>query len=421
MTGDKPNRCVSVKNGVQFVVVGLNHKTAPVEIREQAFIPESAVGECVQRLIDRQLIDSGALLSTCNRTELYALAPNGDAVERLVEAFGLWPHRLSFELWRQHAYSAAGDQAIRHLFRVAAGMESMVVGESQVLGQLKEALNLARGSHLTDARLEIVLRGALRAGKRVRSETALAREPVSVSHAAVVKAGEALGDLRGRGVLLLGAGPMSEIALRLLHNRRVGPVFVASRTWDRADQTARSSGAEAITMEALDDAADRVDIILSSSSAPHYLLDADRAEAFQSRRGHRPLLIVDMAVPRDVDPAVTTVAGVRLLDIDDLETIAERNREQRKSWIPAAEAIIDDELLNTIRALQAREAAPGISELVKRAERVRDSMLQQHLSRLPGADDRARAAMRDLAHALTARLLHDSIEDLRLGDEGTDS
>lgn len=403
---------------MNFVVVGLNHQTAPVEIREQAFIPGTAVGECLQRLVDRDLIESGVLLSTCNRTELYAVAAADDAHERLIHAFGLWPHQLAFASWEYYARGLTGSEAIGHLFRVAAGLESMVVGESQVLGQLKDALVLARAAGATDARLEVVLRGAIRAGKRVRSETALAREPVSVSHAAVVKAGQLLGSLRGRGVLLLGAGAMSEIALRLLRNQAIGQVFIASRTMERADRLARPSGAAAITMESLEDVADRVDIIMSSSSAPHHLLTAAQVEALQGRRANRPLLIIDMALPRDVDPSVAAVAGVQLLDIDDLQSIAERNREQRKEWIPAAESIIAEELLKTERVLEARDAATTIASMVQRSEQLRDAVLERHLARLPDADDGTKAAMRELAEALTARLLHNPIQALRRGDDG---
>jgi glutamyl-tRNA reductase len=403
---------------VNFVVVGLSHKTAPVEIREQAYLPNEAVGECLHRLVDHELIESGVLLSTCNRTELYALTPDAHVPNQLLQAFGLWPHRLAIESWQRYAYELGGRQAIAHLFRVAAGLESMVIGETQVLGQLKEATSLARRAGVTDARLEVVLQAAIRAGKRVRHETPLAREPVSVSHAAVVLAAEILRGLEGRGVLLLGAGPMSEIALRLLQNRGIGPIFVASRTEDRAEQMARPAGAQATAIENLEQVADRIDLILSSSSAPHYLLNADRVRTLRSFSPSETLLLIDMAVPRDIDPLAAAIPGVLLRDIDDLQLIAERNREGRAAWIPAAEAVIEDELARTERALEAREGAPTIAALVRHAERVRDEVLERQLTRHPDLGDGGQAAMRELAEALTARLLHEPIQALRESGAG---
>lgn len=404
---------------MNFVVVGLSHKTAPVEIREQAYIPPSAVGECLRRLADRDLIESGVLLSTCNRTELYAVAPEADAPDQLLRAFALWPHQLPFATWQRYAYQVGGREAMAHLFRVAAGLDSMVIGEGQVLGQLKDAASQARQAGVTGGQLEVVLHGAIRAGKRVRHETPLGREPVSVSHAAVVKAAEVLGDLTGRGVLLLGAGPMSEIALRLLENYGIGRVFVASRTRERADRVARPTGAESIAMDDLEQVASRIDIVMSSSSAPHYLLDASRVQAMQALRSNRTLLLVDMAVPRDIDPDVAGIPGVRLLDIDDLQSIAERNRERRKALMPAAEAIVEEELGRTEQALEARSAATTIAGLISRAERMRDELVDRQLARLPEAGEENRTAMRELAQALTTRLLHGPIQVLRESGDGS--
>ena len=310
-----------------FVLVGLSHKTAPIEIREQVFIPEAGVGECVRRLVDHDLIESGVLLSTCNRTELYAVVSDAHHPDRVFESFGLWPHELPYDAWRRYAYQLTDDAAIAHLFRVASGLDSMILGEGQVLGQIKHALALARSAGVVDARLEIILRGAIRAGKRIRHETELGRRPVSVSHAAVAKAAEVFGDLRNRGVLLLGAGPMSEIALRLLSNRRVGPIYLTSRTVERADRLARPLQGRAVAFDAIEEIIPEVDVIMSSTGSGH-VLDRSAVEAFQMRRGRRPLLIIDMAVPRDIDPQAGLVEGLHLLNIDDLQAIADTNREE---------------------------------------------------------------------------------------------
>jgi glutamyl-tRNA reductase len=404
---------------VKFVVLGLSHKSAPLDVREQVFIPETGVGECVRRLIDHDLIESGVLLSTCNRTELYAIASANDTPGRLFESFGLWPHQLPFEAWQRYAYRLTGEDAMDHLFRVAGGLDSLMIGEAQVLGQLKRALSLARQAGALNAQLEIIIRGALRAAKRIRHETGLGRRPVSVSHAAVAATQEVLGGLAGRNVLLLGAGEMSEVTLRLLRNQRIGSVYLASRRFERADEVAQTAGASAVPFDAIEEIIGAVDIIVSSSSAPHHLLDAGRVMTFQERRGGRPLLIVDMAVPRDVDPSAGGVAGVHLLNIDDLQRVAETNREAREAFVPAAEQIVAEEVRATALALDARESAPTVQALVSRVERLRDGVLERHLARVPATEVETREAMRDLADALTAKFLHGPIRALRESPDPT--
>lgn len=396
-----------------FVLVGISHRTAPVDVREQVYVPRALVGECVRRLIDHDLVDSGVLLSTCNRTELYAVASADGRSHRLVDAFGLWPHELPFQVWQRHAYQLSGDDALTHLYEVACGLDSVVVGEGQILGQIKEALADARSAGVMDPELEIIMRGALRAGKRTRHETEIGRKPVSVAHAAVAKAGAVLGDLAGRGVLVVGTGPMSEAALGLLRNQRIGSLFVTSRTVERADRIAQVYGGRASSFDAIVEVVADVDIILSSTGAPHLLFDRSLVEKFQARRDGRPLLIIDMALPRDVDPEVSAISGVRLFNIDDLQTIADTNREERRSWIPAAQRIVEEEVQATRQALQARQSAASITGLVSRVEEMRDDILERHLARLPSGDERTRDAMRALASALTARFLHGPIRVLR--------
>ena len=396
-----------------FVLVGLSHRTAPLEVREQAAIPDTSVGECLQRLADRDLLDAGALLSTCNRTELYAVSASAAADDRLLQAFGEWPHQLPFETWRRYAYHLADAQAMEHLFRVAAGLDSMVLGEGQVLGQLKQALDQAQKAGTLDATLHVILRGAIRAGKRVRDETELGRSAVSVSHVAVMRAREILGDLSGRSVLLVGAGTMSEIAVRLFRNQGIRQVHLVSRTLQRADEFARPLGVEAIDFTALESVVLDVDVILTSSSAPYVLFDRDRIERFQALRGGRPLVIVDIAVPRDVHPDASSVPGVSLTNIDDLRLVAERNLRDRAAAAPAAERIVGEELARTRASLQARQAGPLIGALVRRAERIRDAEVDRALSHLPMADAATRKAVHGLAEGLTAKLLHSPIRHLR--------
>jgi glutamyl-tRNA reductase len=402
---------------VPFVAVGLSHKTAPVAIREQAYIPESGVGECVRRLMDRALIDAGVMLSTCNRTELYAVAGSPTADDRLMEAFGWWPHQLPFESWRRYAYHLQGDDAIAHLFRVAAGLDSMVIGEAQVLGQLKQAFELARQARVMDPTLHIVVRGAIRAAKRIRQETELGRHAVSVAHAAVTQARAVLRDLKGRGVLVVGAGPMSEVALRLFRNQGVGAVYLASRSREPVERLAATTGGQVVGMDKLEDVIDGVDVILTSTSATDIVLAAPRIAAFQERRGWRPLAILDIAVPRDVEPDAARVAGVRLLNIDDLREALTRNLARRQAAVPLAERIIAEELARTRADLQARQAAPVIRALVERVEGIRDKEVQRAAANLPDDDTRGRAALQQLAEGLTAKFLDGPVRLLRDGPD----
>lgn len=396
-----------------FALVGISHRTAPVEIREQVFVPSTLAGECVRRLIDRDVIESGMVLSTCNRTELYGFTASEEGSHQLFSAFGLWPHELPFEVWQRHAYRLDGEEAMTHLFEVACGLDSTVIGEGQILGQIRAALGQARAAGVVDPRLEIVLHGALRAGKRTRHETEIGRKPVSVAHAAVAKAREVLGALDGRGVLVVGTGTMSEVALRLLDNERIAPPYLVSRTLERADRVVRERGGRALPFDRIADVIAEVDIILSSTGAPHQLFDKTLVETFQARRDGRPLLIIDMAVPRDVHPDVGLVDGVRLLNIDDLQTIARANRDARHAWIPAAQQIVAEEIRATERALDARQPAATIKALIDRATQMREDVLQRQLAQLSEDDGRTAAALRALAESLTARLLHGPIRVLR--------
>jgi glutamyl-tRNA reductase len=398
---------------VNFVAVGVSHKTAPLEVREKVFIPESSVGQCLQRLLDRDVIESGVLLSTCNRTELYAMTSEADGPDRVLRSFGWWPHELPVETWRRYAYGLTDEDAVVHLLRVASGLESMVLGEAQVLGQLKAAVAQAREAGPVDARLQIIVQGALRAGKRVRYETELGRRPVSVSHAAVVKCQEILGALAGRGALVVGAGAMNGIALRLLKNQRIGAVYLTSRSSERADRLAERLGGRSVEFETIGAFIEQVDIIISSTSAAEHVFDARRIEELQSRRDFRPLLIIDLAVPRDVDPDAGKISGVHLFNIDDLQDVATYNLDERQASAPAAEAIVAQELVRIRRALEARESAPAVEALVRRIERLRDRELDRQLAAIPPGDLRTRSAMQHLAEALTAKFLDGPVRTLR--------
>jgi glutamyl-tRNA reductase len=398
---------------MNLVLVGLSHQTAPVEVREQAFIPESAVGECVQRLIDRDLVESGFLLSTCNRTELYALTAGDGSRDQLLESFGLWPHKLDFGKWRRCAYTLADGEALIHLFRVAAGLESMIVGESQILGQLKECLALAQRAGSMNPRLRVIVHGAIRAGKRVHHETELGRRAVSVSHAAVAIAQEMLGQLSDRGVLLVGAGAMGRGTLGLLRNKGIRSLYLASRTLEKAGPIGDELGAHAIDLGAVDRIIDDIDLIISCTSATGYVFDPSQVRRLQARRRQRQLTMIDMAVPRDIDPQVSAIPGVRLVNIDDLQSVAGNNLVERQAAAPAAERIIEEEFARTSRALALRDSAELVSDLVRHAERVRDRELERHLHRLPAGDLRSRNAMTALAHALTGKFLHGPIRALQ--------
>ncbi|SEI83544.1 glutamyl-tRNA reductase [Deinococcus reticulitermitis] len=315
---------------LDFAVVGLNHQTAPVEVRERAAV-RAGEEDALLAHLSRHAAEV-MLLATCNRTEVYLAGLYSDAVAAFE---GAWGHALD-----EHLYVYRGEEAVRHLYRVTAGLDSMVLGETQIQGQVKRAWQAARERGLSGTLLNKIAQGALAAGKRVRTETGLSDKVVSVSSAAVELAQAALGGLEGRTALILGAGETAELTLTHLRAAGIRDVIVVNRTAERARQLAEKLGGRACPQEALHAALPEADVVIASSAAPHYVLRPEGVAAALAARPEREMFLIDISVPRILDPEIEGVAGAHLLNLDDLSAAVQRNLQSRRASLPRAEAIV---------------------------------------------------------------------------------
>jgi glutamyl-tRNA reductase len=395
---------------VSVVVIGLNHRTVPIELLERFAVSADALGKALQDLCGRSNIAEAVVLSTCNRTEVYAVADRfhpayGDIRDFLCDLAQLAPEDLT-----EHLYSDHDHGAVRHLFSVAAGLESTVLGESEILGQVRTAWERAQAEGASRASLNLLFRHAVEVGKRARTETAIGRSTASVSHAAVEMARDRLGTLAGRTVLVVGAGEMGEGIVVALAAAGAGEVLVANRTLARAEELADRVGGSAISLDAVAAALPLADVVLTSTGAGLLVTE----ETVPSRHG-RPLMVIDIAVPRDVAAGVGLMPDVTLLDLDDLREWAARGRAERQGEVAAVLSIIGDEVQRFADVVEARQVAPLISQLHDYAEQVRLGELLRFASRLDGLDDRQRAAVEAMTRGVVAKLLH--APSVRLKDD----
>jgi len=392
---------------VSLVVVGLNHRTAAVDLLERMTVHVVGLPKALHDLAAREHLAEVALLSTCNRTEVYARTTRfhdgvDDVRHFLADCSGVDPDALAEQLYTYH-----DDAAIAHLFGVASGLDSMIIGESEILGQVREAWMTAEREGTAGQLLSRTFRHAVEVGKRARTETGIGRHAVSVSSAAVRVAGERLGSLAGRRVLLLGAGDVGEGMALALSGAGVGEIVVANRSRARGQQLAARVGGRAVPLDDVFDALVSSDVLLASTGAPGTLIERGDMEEVMRRRDGRALLVVDIAVPRDVDPGVGQVFGVQLLDIDDLKAVGEESLQQRRAEVGNVRVIINDELDRFRVESVEREVAPLVASLRARAEELRQSEVDRLASRLAALDPDARALLEQLTRGVVNKLLHE--------------
>jgi glutamyl-tRNA reductase len=401
----------------ELLALGVSHKTAPLELRERLALPEGRAAGVIRELAETDEVREAAAISTCNRTELYLFAADPVAAESqaltvLAREADIRPTELVGHLYSLHAAEAAVQ-----LFRVAAGLDSMILGEAEVQGQVKRAYELALVEGVTGPVLNRLFRGALAAGKRVRSETKLGVGAMSVSQVAVELAQRTLGDLGERRVLVIGAGETAELTARALAARGVEAVFIANRRYDRAIGLAQRFGGRAVRFEDLPDQMQAADIVVASTSSPHHVVERDAlAEVIASREG-RPLLLIDLAVPRDIHPGCRELAGVSVYDMDDLQALVERNASGREGEARRAEALIGAEVSRFERWLATQDALPTLAALRKRADQVVESLLAENESRWESLTDADRRRVEALAGAVASRLLHEPTLRLKRGTD----
>lgn len=393
---------------MSVVVVGLNHRTVPLEILEGVTVGDAALPKALAALGSRENLSEVVLLSTCMRTEAYVVAERFHSAMAEVRDFFADLSSIPAERFSDHLYSYYEDNVAGHLFRVASGLDSAVVGESEILGQVRHAWERAGDERASGPVLAGLFRHALEVGKRARTETAIGRGTTSVSQAAVEMAAQRLGSLRGRRILVLGAGEMGEgMAVALAGAPDVGDLSVANRTWDKAVALAERAGGRAIPLAALQPALAQTDVLLTSTGASSVLLTADDLAPVMAERPERPLLVVDIAVPRDVDAGVADLPGVTLLDMDDLKAFAEAGLDGRRREIAGVETIVADELERYRAASTARQLAPLVVALRQRGEELRTGEIDRFRSRLGELDEGQLEAVDGLTRALLAKLLHE--------------
>jgi glutamyl-tRNA reductase len=395
---------------MNFQLIGVNHKSAPVEVRERLAIPESRLPEALKQLAQHPGVDEGLILSTCNRVELLAQTRNGSADLRgfVRDYFHLEPADLD-----PHLYELREQEAIRHIFRVTSSLDSMVVGEPQILGQVKEAYATARAVGAVHSQLDQLLTRAFAVAKRVRTETAVGSSSVSVASVAVELAKKIFGSLHGKHVYLVGAGKMSELAARHLLAHGAASIFVANRTYDRAIGLAHKFNGQAIEFSRLYDTCDRGDIVITSTGAPHAIFRKEHGELFLHRRKNRPMFFIDIAVPRDVDPEMNKLDGIFVYDIDDLQQAVSAHVADRKKEAERAEAIISDEVTKFQSRLLTLDVVPTIVSLQDHLETIRQAEIDRVRGRLGPLSPEQELAIETLTRGIVNKIMHTPISTLK--------
>jgi glutamyl-tRNA reductase len=388
----------------------MSHRSAPVEVRERVAFPPCAGRSFLRRLKDEGVVSEAVLLSTCNRTEVYAVVDDEGArapvLDLLAEDRGV--ERASLE---EDTYWLTDAEAVRHLYRVASSLDSMVVGEGQILGQVREAYRAATEEHCAGQILNRLFHTSLRVGKKVRSETGIGDSSLSVPRVAVKLAEEVFGDLAGRQALVLGAGDMSELVVKHLKDRGVADLLIANRTPQRASLLAERVGGRAVAFDALVAELPEVDVVVSSTGSGQWVVQSETVAGALALRSE-PLFFIDIAVPRDIDPVVQTLEMVYLYDIDDLQAVVERNAEGRQDAAEEGEAMISPAVLEFMGWLSTLHVVPLIQELRDGAEQIRRHELARALSRMELSTEEA-ASVERMSYSLVNKLLHGPIQEIK--------
>ena len=394
--------------------IGLNHNTTPIHLREQLAFSDDQVRASLSRFSCGHITDTIAeivIISTCNRIEVYAVSNSKSFTE--LENFLSDVHGMPVNKLSPHLYRYTDAETVRHLFNVAAGLDSLVIGEPQILGQVVHALELARGIGTTGPLLSRLFQSAIRAGKRARTETAISRNPTSVSSLAAGVCERSVPDLQNAQVAILGAGEMAELAVEALRKRDVNHITVVNRTLERAHDLADRWKAKVDTFENLEQVMAHVDILIASTGAPHMIVHPNMVEAAMQQRPNRPLVLIDIAVPRDIDPEAGNVPNVHLYDIDNLNAHLEQSLAERTAEIPHVETILAEEETKFVNFLHSMDMLPLITDIHQQAEEIRQAELQKTLRRLPDLTDAERLRIDALTQALVKKILDNPTNRLR--------
>lgn len=400
---------------IHVALIGCNHRTAPVALRERvAFTAEQALS-AADELRSRGILEEAVVLSTCNRSEVYGVSTSGPQTVDEMEKFFVSFHGLSSADLNGSLYRWTGNDAVRHLFRVAAGLDSMLLGEAEILGQLRNAYARALEHGATGPVLNKAFQSALEVGKRVRAETEVGARPMSVALAGVRLAEQVFGDLRGHGALILGAGAVAEQVVEHLRNRGIGSLRVANRSLDHAKELAHRFGGEALAWESLERTLSQPDIVVTSVAASAPILARGSLDRAIAARHGRPIFVIDLGVPRNVAPEAAGLYNLYLYNVDDLGGIVEQNRKAREAEIPRAEAIVDDQIRKFESWRIALETSSIADDLRQRFDVQREALLREKLGEMSGVSPEERARIAAITQELIDRVLEDPTRRLRHG------
>jgi glutamyl-tRNA reductase len=400
---------------MNLTLLGINHQTAPVEVREKMNIPADHLTAAVADLVHREGIREAMILSTCNRVEVMTAADDEIDAEPVIRTFLADHHHCNLEPFERFFFRLRQEEVVTHLFRVASSLDSMILGEPQILGQVKQAYATAREAGGMSGTLNEVVNQSLAVARRVRRETALGSAAVSVSYAAVELAKKIFGKLNDKTIFVIGAGKMSELAAKHLLRSGAGKILVTNRTYERAAELAAAFHGTAIPFEHVFDQLTHADIVISSTGSQTPIISKHHVERVLSARKNRPIFFVDIAVPRDVDPAVNELENVYIYDIDDLGQVVEANKKQREREAVWAEEIIQAEVQKTLKRLASREVVPTIVALEDRLNNIRAAELERFQGRLASMSPEQRQAVDALTRGIMNKILHGPISELKSG------
>ncbi len=405
---------------MKILVIGLNHKTANVELREKLAFPGQKLEDGVFSLKGLPEVREVALLSTCNRVEIYACVGNpvsaADTIKNFLSSF----HNIIRNDFETSLYLHAGSDAVRHVFRVASSLDSMIVGEPQILGQLKDVFDFALSKKTTGVLLNKLMKKAISTAKRVRTETRIAENAVSISFAAVELARKIFTDLSGKSFMLLGAGEMAELAARHLMNNGVKEVLVANRTYERGCELAREFNGRPIKFEDFPQELIHTDILICSTGAPSYVLMKDQMTRVMKERKHKPVFIIDITVPRNIDPLINKIENVYLYDVDNLQNVVDTNILERQKEATKAEKIIEEEVEKFNRWVSSLDSVPTIVSLRQKAEEIKDEEFEKFRNKFPEMDEATLKAAGYMATAIMNKLIHPPTAALKEDTEDRD-
>ena len=397
----------------QILLVGLSHKTAPLEVRESVSFRSSQILEALPVLRDE--LGEAVILSTCNRSEIYTVTDSPAQAAQSIQRFIAQYHDLPSDSIAPHLYTQTAQNAVKHLFSVSGGLDSLIVGESQILGQVRDALSASNEVKAVNSATVRLFHAALRVGRRVRQETNIGRNPLSISYAGVRLAQRVLGDLSDKRALLIGAGEAGSLVARALRTVGIGDLIIANRTESKAAELAAYLSSRVVPFENLEDALQSTDIVIAATDSPGFVVNTSMGSSLHRMPGDPPLFAFDLAIPRDIDPQIATECDVRLFNIEDLSAIAEENMAERRRSAEDAEVIIDEEVVRFMKWWDSLDVLPTIRAIRRNAENIRERELAKALGMLDDMTPEDRQVVETLTRSIVNKILHDPTDSLKSG------